>query len=273
MVTAEDLSHAGAATDGGRFTLRQLAVIVGAAYLLTDATSIFSEFYARPSIVVAGDAARTAANIMAHPQLFRASAVADVLSVAGVVLLNLALYELLKSVHRSLARLAAFWRLAETAVAGSITASSFLALSLLDNATYASAFSPGELHGLVRLLVGFQASGYLIQIFLFGLGSTTYMYLLVKSRYVPRAIAYLAVTGSAIVACVSFARMAFPTARAAIIEAGEAIPRWVLLVLGMLFVPVLAFEMILGSWLLMKGVRTGEARPAVAESRPLRMNP
>jgi hypothetical protein len=83
------------------FTPRQLAILIGAAYLITDATSIFTEFYVRPSLVVSGDAARTASNIVAHAQLFRAGAVADVLGGAGVVILNLALYELLAPVHRS----------------------------------------------------------------------------------------------------------------------------------------------------------------------------
>jgi hypothetical protein len=76
--------------------------------------------FVRPRLFVAGDVGQTAGNIMAHAQLYRASISMDLLTAAGVVVLNVALYELLAPVHRSLARLAAFWRLMESAVYGAV---------------------------------------------------------------------------------------------------------------------------------------------------------
>jgi hypothetical protein len=229
------------------------AKVAGLLYLITDATAIFSEFFVRPTLV-SGDAARIASNIVAHAQLFRVGAVCDLLTGAGVVILNLALYELLAPVHRSLARLAAFWRLVEVAMFSAITVSRFIVLSLLSGADYLQAFQPRELEALARLFVGAQASGYMIVLLFFGLGSTTYMYLLVRSRYVPKPLALLALGGSALVALFALARMLFPASAAAV----RALPPVALALLALIVVPVMAFEILLGLWLLVKGVRIRE---------------
>lgn len=138
---------------------------------------------------------RTASNIAAHALAFRVATVFDLLTVAGVVVLNVALYELLAPVHWSLARLAAFWRLGESTVYGAIVVFNFVVLSVLSGADYLQAFEPGQLQALARLFIGARNSGFWIAILSLLLGSTTYCYLLVKSHYVPRVLALFGVTG------------------------------------------------------------------------------
>lgn len=244
----------------GRDTLRlrRAAMIAGAAYLITDATSIFAEFFVRLTLIVSGDAARTASNIVAHAQLFRVGIVCDLLAGAGVVILNLALYQLLAPVHRSLARLAALWRIVEVAVGSAITVSSFIVLSILNGADYLQAFQPRELQALAQVFVGAQTSGYMIVLLFFALGSTTYMYLLIRSRYVPKPIALLGLGGSALVALFALARMLFPASVAAAMAAVRALPAVALALLATILMPIFAFEIILGLWLLVKGVRVPE---------------
>jgi hypothetical protein len=173
---------------------------------------------------------------------------------AGCVILNLALYELLAPVHRSLARLAALWRLAEVSVGGAIAVSSFMVLSLLSGADYLQAFQPRELQALARLFVGAQPYGYMIVLLFFGFGSTTYMVLLVKSRYVPKALALLGLGGSVLVVLFALTRMLFPASVAAV----RALPAVALGSLAVIFAPIIGFEIILGLWLLVKGVRIPE---------------
>src|SRR5262245_17863491 len=114
-------------------SVQRAARIAGAVYVVTAALSIFGLFV-RSSLIVSGDAARTAGNVAAHAPLFRASIVCDLLGGAGVVILNLALYEMLAPVHRSLARFAACWRLVEVATGNVIALCSFSVLSLLSGA-------------------------------------------------------------------------------------------------------------------------------------------
>ena len=54
------------------FSPRQLAAIAGAAYLVTSVAS-FWNLYAISTLVVSGDSARTAANIVANAVLFACS--------------------------------------------------------------------------------------------------------------------------------------------------------------------------------------------------------
>ncbi|MBZ5568594.1 MAG: DUF4386 domain-containing protein [Acidobacteriia bacterium] len=56
-------------------------------------------------LIVAGKAAETARNIMAHERLFRISIVCDLVYCAGLVVLLTALYVILKPVSRGLALL------------------------------------------------------------------------------------------------------------------------------------------------------------------------
>lgn len=237
------------------FSFQQVARIAGAAYLIQYVTSVFPEFYVRPALIVSGDAARTAGNIVAHAQLFRLALVSDLLAGVAVVVLNAALYEMLAPVHRGLARIAAFWRLVEVSVGSAIAVSGFIVLSLLSGAKPLQPFEPRELQGLAHVLIGARESGYMILLLFFGLGSTIYMYLLVRSRYVPRTLAFVGLVGSALAALFALTRMLFPSFIAAAFTAAPALPPVALAALALVLAPFLLVELVLGLWLLVKGVR------------------
>ncbi len=244
----------------GTFSPRQAARIAGAAYVIQYVTSVFPEFYVRPALIVAGDAARTASNIVAHAQLFRMAIVCDLLAGVAVVILNAALYHLLAPVHRGLARFAAFWRLVEVSLGSAIAVSGFVVLSLLSGAEPLQPFTPRELQGLAHVVISARESGFMILLLFFGLGSTTYMYLLVRSRYVPRALALLGLVGSALVAPFALTQMLFPAFIAAAFAAVRTLPPVALVLLALVLAPILLLELALGLWLLVKGVRTGRER-------------
>lgn len=240
------------------FSPRRAARIAGAAFLITNATAIFSEFLVRSRLIVDGDAASTASNIVAHAQLFRVAIVCDLLTCAGVVILNLALYELLAPVHRSLARLASFWRLTESAVYGAITVSNFVVLSVLTTADYLQAFDARQVQALASLFVGARTSGFWIAMLFLLLGSTIYCYLLVRSRYVPKALALFGVIGSALGVLSVIVRILFPAFVAATFAAVQGLPAVALALLAVIVVPIFSFEFTLGLWLLVKGVHIPE---------------
>jgi hypothetical protein len=240
---------------------RAAARIAGLCYLVTTVTAAVAEFRVRSALIVGSDAAQTAGRIAAHVLLFRVGIVCDLLTAAGVVVLNLALYELLAPVHRSLARVAASWRMVEVSVLGAITVSSFIVLSILGGADYPQAFEPHQLQALARLFVGAQTSGYVTALLFFSLGSTVYMYLLVRSRYVPGVLAFSGLAGSALCAFYVLARMLLPAWVTAATAAVRALPVVALVLLAMIFVPILAFEVTLGAWLLVRGVGAQERGP------------
>jgi hypothetical protein len=83
----------------------------GALYLIMIVLGIIQELVIRGNIVVAGDAARTAANLTSMELLWRAGIVVEILMIIITVCLGLILYVLTKPVSRNLALLAVFFNM------------------------------------------------------------------------------------------------------------------------------------------------------------------
>jgi hypothetical protein len=81
-----------------------LARIAGVFYLLVGITGAFSEGYVDPSIYVGGDAAATARNVLANPELVRIGVFAHLVDATFFVLMALTLYQLLNHVNKGVAR-------------------------------------------------------------------------------------------------------------------------------------------------------------------------
>src|ERR1700676_3704498 len=91
------------------------ARIAGSFWLLTILTGAFASFVGG-RLVVSGDAAATAANILEHEALFRSGTAAILVSTACYLAATLLVYELLKPVNRTVSLLAAFFSLVGCAV-------------------------------------------------------------------------------------------------------------------------------------------------------------
>lgn len=218
---------------------RAAAKVVGFLYLLTMATAIFGQSYVRGQLIVRGDATKTAQNIIGAERLFRLSIAADLVTYTGVLVLIWAFYVLLRPVNKNLALLAVFFRLAETAVLCVATVNSLIVLKLLSGADYLKAFEAGQLHSLATLVLGAQGLGMNVGFILLGLGSTIFAYVLLKSRYVPKALAAWGIFSSAVLAVGTLAIMVFPGLGA----------------VGLAYMmPMGIYEVGLGLWLLVKGI-------------------
>jgi uncharacterized protein DUF4386 len=244
--------------DRDTLPLQRAAKIAGAAYLITNVTAEFNLFYVVPRLFVAGDLARTSSNIMAHAQLYRVAIAMDLLTVIGCVILNLALYELLAPVHLSLARLAAFWRLVESAVYAATIVCSFVVLSVLSGDDYLQAFEPRQLQALAQLLRVAKVNGFLIAMLFLCLGSAIYCYLLVRSRYIPKALAYSGLAATVLGILGLFSYFLFPGFIMASFAAARTLPAAGLVLLALILLPIFSSEFTIGFWLLLKGVRVPE---------------
>jgi Domain of unknown function (DUF4386) len=227
---------------------RTAAKVAGYAYLITTFLSVFAEFYARSSLIVLGDPAQTARNIVSSERLFRIGAVGNLLPF-GVVLV-VSLYVILKPINRHLALLAAFWRLGECVIVAVISLIDFAVLSLLRGGSgYLGGFNPEQLQGLAYTLLRLHGAGYLIAMVFYGLGSTMFALLWFKSRYIPRSLAALGIFSAAVAGIVIVATMIFPTL-ARVITVVYYGP------------PGLIFEVGLGLWLIIKGIQAPTLDPA-----------
>ena len=170
---------------------RTLALIAGVGLLLIGFLASFAQFGVVKALVVPGDAAATVTNLVASEGLFRAGIAAFLVALVLDIVLAWALYLLLAPVHRTLALLTAWLRVAFAAVFASAL------IHLLDAALLVSSAEPQALQTeLVQAQVlaaassfstGFTAIAHgIFAVCNFGLG-----YLLIRSRDFPAPLGVL----------------------------------------------------------------------------------
>ena len=104
------------------------ARIGGWLYLFIIVAGIFAEIFVKGKLIVSGDAAATAKNIMAHESLFRISVAVEQVWLVCAVAITVILYVLLRPVSKNLALLAAFFNLVSIAVEAVSSVCLFVAL-------------------------------------------------------------------------------------------------------------------------------------------------
>lgn len=220
---------------------RKAARVVGACYLFAMAAAIFSESFVRGRLMAGDDVMRTAQNIMAHQTLFRVGIAVELLTFAADIALIIGLYVILRPISRNLALFATAIRLAAEASFVSMAAGSLDVLRILSGADYLRAFGPDQLAALARLSLGSHAAAYGAGFMFLGLGSTVFAWLWVKTQYVPKAFGHLGIVASALLALGSLEMIVMPELRTLIYP-------WYM-------VPMFFFEVGLGLWLLVKGLK------------------
>jgi hypothetical protein len=226
-------------------TQARVARLAGALYLLQMAAGVFAEVFVRGALVVRGDAAQTAQNIIDSERFFRLGIASDLVCYTAVLVATWALYVLLRSVDRNLAVLAVLLRLMELALHFNVTTQSLTALRLLSGADYLQAIDTAELQSLAQLAIGVQGAGMNTGFVLLGLGSAVFAYLFFKSRYIPRILAGWGVFASLLLSAYAFTVIVFPRAAAL-----QIVP----------MLPMGIYEVSLGFWLLFKGARLAPHR-------------
>jgi hypothetical protein len=219
---------------------RKAARAVGFAYLLTSALAYFAEFHVRARLIDYQSAAKTFANILSSENLFRWALAADILTFALDVVIIVGSYLILRPASRTLATFGLAWRLIETAVVAVMAINTFDILTLVSGADYVKVLPLDQLQAMVRMALEAHNAGYNVGFVFFGLGSGAFCLAWYQSRYIPRALAAWGILGSLLAAASTF----FYTLSPALTRIVEPT----------CFVPIGTFELILGFWLLLKGL-------------------
>jgi hypothetical protein len=231
---------------------RSAARIAGISGLFAFAIVVAVNFGIFEKLIVAHDAAQTARNILANETLFRIGLVGNILYGIGVLVLLSALYVVLAPVNRLIALVAALCRL----VYGGLWVISALnmlrALRLLDeNVPYLQIFGADRLQALSRLDLAADFDAYYVGLPFFALAVTLCAWLLLRSRYIPRALAGFGLVASAWCVFCAFAFLVSP-------DFGKVVNPW------LFDTPMGLFELIISAWLLVKGLPKSDVGVRVA---------
>jgi len=219
---------------------RTTARVAGVMYLVIIVFGIASEVLIRGSLIVAGDAAATAENIMVSPGLFRAGFAADAIMLLSDVALAVLLFQLLKPVSEMLSLMAAAFRLTQAAVLGFNLMNFYAPMLILGGSVSPDAFDPGQIHGLASFFLTLHGYGYDLGLLFFGVSNLILGYLVVKSEYFPGVLGWGLFAAGVVYLAGSFARF--------------LAPGYISYIEPAYIVPVIA-EVSFCLWLLIKGVR------------------
>lgn len=167
---------------------RALARSAGVMYLTVIVAGMFAELFVRGRLIVGGDAAETAANIIGAESLFHLGFAADLVSVVAYVGVTGSLYVLLRPAGRLLALLGACFGLAGSAIMALNLLNHFAPLFYLGEAPYLAAFEPQQAQALARVSLRLHGLGYSIAGVFFAFQLLCLGWLVTGSRFLPRIL-------------------------------------------------------------------------------------
>lgn len=163
-------------------TVKRLARTAGVLYLIVAIFGGFAEGFIQPKVYVAGDAARTAGNVMANAGLVRAGVVADLFQATVFVFLAMTLYLLLRHVNGSVAAAMVVLVAIATGIMCLNNVFEFEALRVATGAASVGTVAGLASSGVVLLLLDLQHYGLLIAQIFFGLWLIPLGFLAYKSE-------------------------------------------------------------------------------------------
>jgi len=171
---------------------RLYARIAGFLYLIVIVGGVFAELFVRGRLIVHGDAAATAHNIVAHELLYRWGFAVELFYCAFCnVPLALIFYNLFKVVNKNVALLVVFFDLVGTAIESVSLLAHFAPLVFLGGGHYLSAFNEEQLQASAYMSLQLFDTGFAICLVFFGFYCLSLAYLILRSTFFPRLIGVL----------------------------------------------------------------------------------
>lgn len=211
--------------------------LLGAAFLFQAVGAAISDLILLDPLIVSGNITDTMTNISNNALQMQAYIVGKMFTAIGIVILGVLLFVTLKKQNKIIALVALGLYLIEVAI---LTASKIMAFSLLRvSQESVIAGHPAYLQTLGDLFYESTEFGDWLSILPFALGAILFYYLFYKSGFIPRALSLFGL----IAASLAFIGMLFYLL-------GYDVPMVV-------FLPNLPFELTIGVWLMVRGIRDG----------------
>ena len=228
--------------------LKKAARIAGAIYLSMVVTGPFSLIYVPNKLIVRGNAAATADNILAHETMFRLAILADLIGAVIFICLAIALYRLLSGVSKTWAGLMVAFILVSATVGFLNTLNNIGALTLFRGADYLAVFDKPQRDALGMLFVRLHSQGIFINEMFWGLWLFPFGLLVFRSGFLPRFIGVWLMINCFGYVALSITALFFPTYYGTAFQWSQ---------------PILFGELAIMLWLLIKGAKVPSQAPGI----------
>ena len=211
---------------------------LGAAFLLQAVASAVSGLVLLQPLIVSGNITESMTNIANNALQMRASIVVTMFTAIGVAILGALLYVVLHKQNKIIALVALVLYLIEAAILAASRIEAFSLLRISQESVIAG--HPPYLQTLGNLFYESADFGDWLHALPFALGAILFYYLFFKSGYIPRVLSLWGLI-AALLALIGTPFVLF----------GYDVPMVV-------FIPNLPFELGIGLWLIVKGIKSYE---------------
>jgi len=174
-----------------RLSPRGRARVAGVFEFLEGNASSQGQVFLLGRLIVTGDAAATAHNILANETLFRFGFLLSVAGVAFHLVWGLFMYQLMKPVSSTLSALSVFFVIT-TSVLQALTAFFYLApLLVLQGGPALDGLSTAQTQSLAMVFLKLNGAAFQLDLVFFGLWCLVTGYLIYRSTFLPRVLGVL----------------------------------------------------------------------------------
>lgn len=223
---------------------------VGFIYAAISIPGFFALIYVPTKVIVQGNGAATASNIVAHETLFRLGIASQLISQILFMWVALALYDLLKGVNARRASLMLALIVVSIPIALLNELNALAALVLARGADFLAVFNESQRDALAMLFINLHNRGFDIAEIFWGLWLFPLGLLVYRSGFFPRILGVLLMISSCAYVVDAFVPMVLP-------QYIQAVSRWTS--------PLRLGELIFMLWLLIMGAKP--KRLAYAQDR------
>ena len=211
--------------------------LLGAAFLLQAVASAVWGLILLEPLIVPGNITESMTNIANNALQMRASIVFTMITAIGIVMIGVLMYVILKKQNRNIAIVAMGLYLLEAAILAASRIPAFALLRISQESVIAG--HPAYLQTLGNLFYESADFGDWLHMLPFALGATLFYYLFFKSGYIPRVLALWGLIAALLAVIGTLFGLL-----------GYDVP----IVVFLLSLP---FELTIGVWLIVKGIRDG----------------
>jgi hypothetical protein len=226
-------------------TVNKTSRILGLAFLLQFITSFASAMFLQAAWYVPGNMSETLVKIASNPSLLRVNILFDMLTALGVIFLGAMLFITLRQQNEKMALTALGFYILEGALLATSRLATFALLGL--SQAYAAGHADMTLLGQIAF-DAMEFVGSSLHMLAFIPGGVMFYYLLDKARIVPRVLSLWG-----LIAVLPF------VIGAPLVVLGYEVPM-------AFYLPYVPFELVIGIWILIKGVK--EEQPGAALAQP-----